>query len=126
MVACALVSGCGSGSVLTKQLGTYIARQNPPLSSAELDRLYAREVRLGDTLDRVQAAWEGCEIELSRTDGALAIYDAHVPYGARPIRIGPAPGDSKPVETIRENGKVILTLDRKQVRFYVILDAGIR
>ena len=117
-LALVLLAGCSTGPVLTKQLGDYIAHQHPPLSSAEVDRLYARQVQLGDSLERVKAAWEGCEIELTRNDGALAIYDAHVPYGARKIHVGS--------ETVGENGKLILTFERKQLKFFVVLEAGVR
>ncbi len=117
-LALVLLAGCSSGPVLTKRLGDYIAHQNPPLTSVEVDRLYARQTQLGDTLERVQAAWEGCEIELARNDGSLAIYDAHVPYGTRKIHVG--------AETVGENGKVILTFDHKQLKFFVVLDAGLR
>jgi hypothetical protein len=122
----AFLTGCSSGPVLTKQLAMYIAHQHPPLSSTEIDRLYAREVRIGDPLDRMQAAFEGCEIEQSQKAGEKTVYDVHVPYGTRPVHVGPAPADGKPAEVVGENGKAILTYERKVLRFYLVLDPGVR
>ena len=120
------LAGCASNTVLTKQLADYISHHQPPLSSAEIDRLYGREVRVGDPLDRVQAAWSGTTLQLSRTDGVTAIWDGHVSWGEKPVRVGPAPEGGKPAEVIGQNGDVILTFERKVLKAYVVLAPGVK
>ena len=58
-----------------------------PLSPDEERRLYAREAKRGDTLDRVRVTFDGCAFERANVDGDLSVWRVHIPIDQRPIRI---------------------------------------
>ena len=82
-----------------------------PLSPDEERRLYAREAKAGDTLDRVIVTFDGCSFEKASSDGALAVWKVHVPIDERPIRV-----TTDKLEEIPAGGDVMLTFDHDRLK----------
>ncbi len=102
-VALALVCSCAaSRSGPTKaQLG-YL--KTHPLSPDEERRLYAREAKRGDTIDRVRVTFDGCDLERATVEGDLAVWKVHVPIDGQPIRVV-----TDKLEDIAAGGAAMLT-----------------
>jgi len=81
-----------------------------PLSPDEQRRLFAREIKAGDTLDRVRVTCDDCNFELATSEGDLSVWHVHLPIDVRPLRLflekldEIAPG--KDVELTFERGKL--------------------
>jgi hypothetical protein len=58
-----------------------------PLSPDEERRLFAREAKLGDTIDRVRVTCDDCNFEPAASEGDLSLWAVHVPIDARPFRL---------------------------------------
>lgn len=82
-----------------------------PLSPDEERRLYAREARRGDTIDRVRVTFDDCDWEKTRTDGELTVYSVHVHIDARPIRL-----DTDKLEEVAPGGTAMLTFERDKLK----------
>lgn len=82
-----------------------------PLSPDEERRLYAREAKAGDTLDRVLVTFDGCSFEKASSDGALAVWKVHVPIDQQPIRV-----TTDKLEEIPAGGDVMLTFDHDRLK----------
>jgi hypothetical protein len=101
----ALATGCASTrSGPTPRQSEYLKAH--PLSPDEERRLYAREVRRGDTLDRVLVTLDGCGFERQHVEGSLSIWRVQVPIDARPIRL-----DTDKLEEVQPGSSVLLTFD---------------
>lgn len=61
--------------------------QAHPLSPDEERRLFAREAKAGDTIDRVRVTCDDCYFELAATQGDLSVWRVHLPIDARPFRV---------------------------------------
>ncbi len=116
VLSIALLAGCAATrSGPTKaQLGYEKAH---PLSPDEQRRLYAREAKRGDTLDRVLVTFDGCDFERSATDGDLAIWKVHVPIDQRPIRL-----DTDKLEEVAAGGAAMLTFERGRLKTVLVLE----
>ncbi len=82
-----------------------------PLSPDEERRLYAREAKAGDTIDRVIVTFDGCAFEKATSDGALAVWKVHVPIDQRPIRV-----TTDALVEIPAGGDVMLTFDHDRLK----------
>ena len=87
-----------------------------PLSPDEERRLYAREARRGDTIDRVRVTFDGCGFERASVDGALSVWRVHVPIDERPIRV-----TTDKLEDVPAGGDVMLTFDHDRLQSALIL-----
>jgi hypothetical protein len=112
----ALAAGCAaSRSGPSKaQLGYVKAH---PLSPDEERRLYAREAKRGDTLDRVRVTFDGCDFERATVEGDLAVWKVHVPIDAQPIRVV-----TDKLEDVAAGGAALLTFERDRLESAVILE----
>jgi hypothetical protein len=115
-VALALLVGCAaSRSGPTKaQLG-YI--KSHPLSPDEERRLYAREAKRGDTIDRVRVTFDGCDFERATVEGDLAVWKVHVPIDAQPIRLV-----TDKLEDVAAGGNALLTFEHDRLKSAIILE----
>ena len=108
-IALALAACAATRSGPSKaQLGSL---KTHPLSPDEERRLYAREAKAGDTLDRVMVTFDGCSFEKATSDGALAVWKVHVPIDQRPIRV-----TTDKLEDIPAGGDVMLTFDHDRLK----------
>ena len=82
-----------------------------PLSADEERRLYAREAKAGDTLDRVIVTFDGCGFEKLAVDGALTSWKVHVPIDQRPIRV-----ITDKLEDIPGGGDVMLMFEHDRLK----------
>jgi hypothetical protein len=78
-----------------------------PLSPDEERRLYAREAKRGDTIDRVRVTFDGCDFDRASVDGDLAVWRVHVPIDQQPIRL-----DTDKLVEIAPGSDVMLTFRR--------------
>ncbi|HEX6838553.1 MAG TPA: hypothetical protein VF334_18375 [Polyangia bacterium] len=82
-----------------------------PLSADEERRLYAREAKAGDTLDRVLVTFDGCGFDKMSSDGALAVWKVHVPIDQAPIRVV-----TDKLQDIAAGGDVLLTFEHERLK----------
>ncbi|HEY2747440.1 MAG TPA: hypothetical protein VGL86_22610 [Polyangia bacterium] len=87
-----------------------------PLAPDEERRLYAREAQRGDTLERVLATFDGCDVERATAEGDLAVWRVHVPIDARPIRV-----ITDKLEEIGAGGAVMLTFKQGRLDRALVL-----
>lgn len=88
-----------------------------PLSPDEERRLYAREARRGDTIDRVRVTFDDCDLERQEVSGDLAIWRLHVPIDAREVRI-----DTDKLESVSPGGAALLTFEHERLKSALVLD----
>ena len=116
VVALALLVACAAArSGPTKKQTEYLKAH--PLSADEERRLYAREAKRGDTIDRVRVTFDGCDFERSTVEGELAIWKVHVPIDARPIRLV-----TDKLEDVAAGGAALLTFERDQLKSAIVLE----
>ena len=108
-IVLALVGCAATRSGPTKAQIGYL--KTHPLSPDEERRLYAREAKAGDTLDRVMVTFDGCSFEKATSDGALAVWKVHVPIDQQPIRV-----TTDKLEEIPAGGDVMLTFDHDRLK----------
>jgi hypothetical protein len=114
--ALALVPACAATrSGPTKKQTEYLKAH--PLSADEERRLYAREAKRGDTIDRVRVTFDGCDFERATVEGELAIWKVHVPIDAPAIRVV-----TDKLEEIPAGGAAMLTFRRDQLERVIILE----
>ena len=82
-----------------------------PLAPDEERRLYAREAKTGDTIDRVIVTFDGCAFEKATSDGTLAVWKVHVPIDQPPIRIV-----TDKLQDIPAGTDVMLTFDHDRLK----------
>ena len=78
-----------------------------PLSPDEERRMYAREAKRGDTIDRVRVTFDGCDFERTSVDGDLAVWRVHIPIDQQPIRV-----DTDKLVEFAPGSDVMLTFKR--------------
>ncbi len=88
-----------------------------PLSADEEQRLYAREARRGDTIDRVRVTFDDCNWDRQQVDGSIAIWKVHVPVDVRPIRL-----DTDKLEEVRPGNDAVLTFDGDRLKSAFIIE----
>jgi len=109
------LSGCAATrSGPTKKQTEYLKAH--PLSPDEERRLYAREARRGDTIDRVRVTFDGCDFERTSVDGDLSIWKVHVPIDERPIRV-----DTDKLEDVPAGGAVMLTFRNDRLESALVM-----
>ena len=84
-IALCLTACAATRSGPTKAQQGYV--KTHPLSPDEERRLYAREAKRGDTIDRVRVTFDGCDFERANVEGGLAVWRVHIPIDQQPIRI---------------------------------------
>ena len=108
--------GCAAGhsGPSQTQLGYLKAH---PLSPDEERRLYAREAKTGDTLERVKVTYDDCEFYRRTVEGDLSVWGVHVPMEARPVRV-----DTGKLEEIGPGGSALLTFDHERLKSVIVLE----
>ena len=119
LIVLALLLGCGTPKEYLKIVGDYQAR-HPELTPAEISRLQFRTGIVGDTLERLQVAWVGCQWERHNDDGFISVYTVVVPVDGQKIRLG----DGTSPDYVYANGQVMVTFDHKKMTHWSILDSG--
>jgi hypothetical protein len=114
-VAALLLIGCAATtSGPSKKQIEYVKAH--PLSPSEEQRLYAREAKRGDTIDRVMVTCDDCAFEKASTSGDLVIWRVHVPIDKREFRL-----DTDKLETVAPGGDAMLTFKNERLDSVVIL-----
>ena len=113
VIAIALTGCAATRSGPSKMQLEYL--KTHPLSPDEEQRLYAREAKTGDTIDRVRVTFDDCDWEKTRTDGDLTIWKVHVHIDARPIRL-----DTDKLEEVAAGGDVMLTFERDRLKSAIV------
>ena len=119
LIVLALLASCAAPKEYAKAVGDYQAR-HPELTPAEISRLQFRTGVTGDTLERLQVAWIGCEFERTTEDGFITVYTVHVPVDGQKIRLG----EGSSPEYVYAGGQVMVTFDHKKMVRWSILDSG--
>jgi hypothetical protein len=119
LIALALLLACSAPKEYAKIRGDYQAR-HPELTPAEISRLQFRTGIAGDTLERLQVAWVGCEFEQSMEEGFTSVYIVAVPTDGQKIRIG----EGTAPEYVYAGGHVMVTFDHKKMLRWSIMDSG--
>jgi hypothetical protein len=114
VVALALLGCAASRSGPSKIQIEYLKAH--PLSPDEERRLYAREARRGDTVDRVRVTFDDCTFERAQVSGDIAVWRVHVPIDAREIRI-----DTDKLEVVGPGSDAMLTFRGEKLESAVIL-----
>jgi hypothetical protein len=104
-IALSLAACAATRSGPTKAQEGYLKAH--PLSPDEERRLYAREAKRGDSIDRVRVTFDGCDFERTSVEGELAVWRVHIPIDQRPIRI-----DTDKLVEIAPGSDVLLTFRR--------------
>lgn len=115
VVALALTACAASRSGPSKKQLEYLKAH--PLSPDEERRLYAREAKRGDTIDRVRVTFDDCDFERQDVSGEIAVWRVHVPIDAREIRF-----DTDKLETVGAGGSALLTFERERLKMVVVLE----
>jgi hypothetical protein len=110
----ALCSCAAARSGPTKKQTEYLKAH--PLSADDERRLYAREARRGDTIDRVRVTFDGCGFERTSVDGALSVWTVHVPIDERPIRVV-----TDKIEDVPAGGSLMLTFRNERLDSALVL-----
>jgi len=113
-IALSLAACAAARSGPTKKQTEYLKAH--PLSPDEERRLYAREARRGDTIDRVRVTFDGCDFERASVDGELSIWKVHVPIDERPIRV-----DTDKLEDVPAGGAVMLTFRNDRLESALVM-----
>jgi hypothetical protein len=114
-IALSLTACAATRSGPTKKQTEYLKAH--PLSPDEERRLYAREAKRGDTIDRVIVTFDGCAFERTTTEGALSIWKVHVPIDERPIRL-----ITDKLEEVPAGGGAMLTFKNDRLESALILE----
>ncbi|MDB4968407.1 MAG: hypothetical protein JWN44_4096 [Myxococcales bacterium] len=109
------VGGCANTAGSTKGQRTYA--KSHTLSTDEKGRMYSREGKRGDTLDRLRMVFDDCEFARRALDGDLSVWMVHVPVGSRAIRL-----DTDKLEEVGPGGTALLTLDHDRLKTAVVLE----
>src|SRR2546423_816525 len=88
-----------------------------PLSPDEERRLYAREAKRGDTIDRVRVTFDDCEFYRRSLEGELAVWGVHCPIDVRPIRF-----NLDKLEEMGGGGSALLTFKRELLESAIVLE----
>ena len=113
-IALCLAACAAARSGPTKKQTEYLKAH--PLSPDEERRLYAREAKRGDTIDRVRVTFDGCSFDRTSVDGALSIWEVHVPVDERPIRV-----ITDKLEEVAAGGAVMLTFKSDRLESALVL-----
>jgi hypothetical protein len=114
-IALSLAACAATRSGPTKKQTEYLRAH--PLSPDDERRLYAREAKRGDTIDRVVVTFDGCAFERTSIDGALSIWKVHVPIDERPIRV-----ITDKLEEVPAGGSAMLTFKNDRLDSALILE----
>jgi len=115
----ALLVACAPPKEYAKIVGEYQAR-HPELTPAEVSRLQFRTGIAGDTLERLQVAWVGCQFEQTAQNGFVAVYTVTIPSDGQKIRVG----EGTSPEYVYAGGQLMVTFDHKKMTRWSILDSG--
>jgi hypothetical protein len=88
-----------------------------PLSPDEERRLYAREAKRGDTVDRVRVTFDGCSFGRERVDGPISIWRVEIPIDARSIRI-----DTDHLVEVLPGAAALLTFKNDKLESALVLE----
>jgi hypothetical protein len=113
-IALSLAACAATRSGPTKKQSEYLKAH--PLSPDEERRLYAREAKRGDTIDRVRVTFDGCDFERTTVEGALSIWQVHVPIDERPIRV-----ITDKLEEVPAGGSAMLTFKNDRLESALVL-----
>ena len=114
-IALCLCSCAATRSGPTKKQTEYLKAH--PLSPDEERRLYAREAKRGDTIDRVIVTFDGCDFERATVEGALAVWKVHVPIDQPPIRVV-----TDKLEEVPAGGAAMLTFKNERLESALVLE----
>ena len=114
-IALALTACAAARSGPTKKQTEYLKAH--PLSPEEERRLFAREAKRGDTIDRVRVTFDGCDFERTSSEGALSVWRVHVPIDERPIRL-----ITDKLEEVAAGGAAMLTFKNDLLESALILE----
>jgi hypothetical protein len=111
-----VIAGCAaSHSGPSKIQHEYVKAH--PLSPDEQRRLYAREAKAGDTLDRVRVTFDDCEFYRRSVEGELSVWGVRVPMEARPVRL-----NLEKLEEIGPGGSALLTFEHDRLKTAIVLE----
>ena len=114
-IALVLPACAATRSGPTKKQTEYLKAH--PLSPDDERRLYAREARRGDTIDRVVVTFDGCDFERTSAEAALSVWKVHVPIDGRPIRVV-----TDKLEDVPAGGSAMLTFRNDRLESALILE----
>jgi hypothetical protein len=114
-IALSLAACAATRSGPTKKQTEYLKAH--PLSPDDERRLYAREARRGDTIDRVVVTFDGCDFERTSAEAALSVWKVHVPIDGRPIRVV-----TDKLEDVPAGGSAMLTFRNDRLESALILE----
>jgi hypothetical protein len=114
-IALSLTACAATRSGPTKKQTEYLKAH--PLSPDEERRLYAREAKRGDTIDRVVVTFDGCDFERTTVEGDLSIWKVHVPVDGRPIRL-----ITDKLEDVPAGGSAMLTFKSDRIERALVLE----
>jgi len=114
-IALSLAACAATRSGPTKKQTEYLKAH--PLSPDDERRLYAREARRGDAIDRVVVTFDGCDFERTSAEAALSVWKVHVPIDGRPIRVV-----TDKLEDVPAGGSAMLTFRNDRLESALILE----